>query len=77
MRLVSKYGEFCELHDRGKVRPDVTSPLGWRSVESLKERGWKIRRLRAASDLLRQCRRSAEDFELAFRVGIDFWVDSN
>lgn len=76
MRMVHKFEEFCELHDQGKVRPDVKSHLGQKSVESLRGRGWKIGRWRTESDLLSLCRQSPENFTLAYRhAGIDFWVE--
>ena len=75
MRMVSKYEEFCKLHDQGMVKPDTFTPLGRQSVESLRRRGWKIGKWWTARDLLAICRQHPDNFELAFRdAGIDFWV---
>lgn len=81
MKMIHNYEEFCNLYDQGKVNPDVTSNLGYNSVEYLRKQGWKMdtgglfRRPRPAKDLLMICRQSADNFELAYRkAGIDFWT---
>ncbi len=76
MRMIHRFDEFCQLHDQGKVNPDVTSNLGSKSIENLRKRGWKIGQWRTATDLLALCRQSSENFELAYnKAGIDFWTD--
>jgi hypothetical protein len=73
--MVHKFEEFCELHDRGKVQPDVNSRLGRKTVELLRSRrGWKIGIWQTERDLLVLCRQSADNFTIAYGDGIDFWV---
>lgn len=82
MRLVTNYEEFCTLYDQGKVKPDVSSLLGLKSVAYLRKQGWNLRegglfrRSKVAEDLLAICRQSPENFQLAFTPGgIDFWTN--
>ena len=80
MRMINNYEEFCKLSSEGKVFPDVSSDLGFQSVEYLRKQGWKIRggifsKSKTRSDLLTLCQQSPENFELAYKhAGIDFWV---
>lgn len=75
MRMIHDYGEFMQLYRQGRIAPDVSSNLGWKSVEYLRRQGWKIGQRRAAVDLLAICSLSEENFLNAYRhAGIDFWV---
>nr|WP_299384462.1 hypothetical protein [Allomuricauda sp.] len=85
MKMVHTYEEFCKYHDVGMVKPDVSTPLGYQSVQALRKMGWRIEgknflgfrsSARVAKELLDICRKSQENFETAYRhAGIDFWVD--
>ncbi len=78
MRMVHKYEEFCQLDAQGKVKPDVLTHLGSKSVDFLREQGWEISRRKTAKDLLALCRLSPENFALAYlQAGIDFWVQDD
>lgn len=87
MRMIHNYEEFCQLYDQGKVEPDVSSKLGWRSVKYLIKQGWQIESRnffgivkfsKVSDNLLAKCRQSEENFELAYKnAGIDFWVYDN
>jgi hypothetical protein len=83
MRMINNYEEFCRLSSEEKVFPDVSSDLGYQSLEYLRKQGWKIRggiskESKTRSDLLALCKQSAENFELAYKnAGIDFWVKDN
>lgn len=74
MRMIHTYEEFCLEHDKNNIRPDVWGPEAFSSIERLRNHGWKIRFLRAKRDLLALCRYSPENFTLAHREGIDFWI---
>ncbi len=81
MKMVHTYEEFCTLHDKGKIFPDVYSHLGAKSVKFLRDQGWSLdkggwfRKIRTAEDLLDICRRSPENFQMAYgNAGIDFWI---
>lgn len=78
MRMIHTYEEFCKLYDQGKVNPDVNSVLGYKSIEYLRNNGWKIRIWKKKKDLLALCRQSNENFEMAYRhAGIDFWTSES
>ena len=75
MRMVHDYEEFCKLNAEGKVEPDIRSNLGAKSVDALRNRGWKIGHWRTKNDLLKICSQSPENFNVAYtQAGIDFWV---
>ncbi|MEM9649916.1 MAG: hypothetical protein AAF969_15665 [Bacteroidota bacterium] len=80
MRMIDNYEEFCKLSFEGKVFPDISSDLGFQSVQYLRKQGWKIRggifsKSKTRNDLLALCRQSPENFEQAYKnAGIDFWT---
>ena len=80
MKTAHTYEEFCRWYDQGKIKPAINSQLGHHSVAYLRNLGWRIRgglfrRSITARDLLKICRQSAENFDLANKsAGIDFWL---
>ncbi|MAN47396.1 MAG: hypothetical protein CMF04_14495 [Hyphomonas sp.] len=75
LRMIHTYADFCKYHDQGNIRPDLTSHLGRKSLNRLKEMGWHIGYWRPQTDFLRICRSSDENFQTAYQTaGIDFWV---
>lgn len=77
--MIHNYEDFCKYYDEGKVFADIESNLGLKSVIYLRQNGWEISdavfsKSKTQKDLLNICRKSAENFELAYRhAGIDFW----
>ncbi len=84
MGMIHNYEKFCLLYNQEKVKPDVGSPDGYNSVQHLIKQGWQIdsrnffgspQDSKIAKNLLAMCRKSAENFELAYKhAGIDFWI---
>ncbi len=74
MRMIQTYEDFIKIDSLGLVKADVHSRLGEQGINQLREKGWKIRHLKAKKDLLAICRLSSDNFKTAWSV-IDFWAD--
>lgn len=82
--MIHNYDDFCKYYDQGLVKPDINSPLGWKSAEALMKLGWNIdsknilgfpQNSKISNKLLSICRQSKENFDIAYRhAGIDFWI---
>ncbi|MFK7749286.1 MAG: hypothetical protein AB8B65_12895 [Kordia sp.] len=84
MEMVHTYEKFCKYDNENKIKPDINSDLGWRSVLYLINLGWNIdsrnifgtpNYTKISRKLLDVCRKSENNFEIAHKnAGIDFWI---
>ncbi len=75
MNMIHNFEDFSRLNKQNKIKPDVKSGLGSKSVECLRKLGWKIGKNTESKDLLNICSQSEENFKMAHQhCGIDFWV---
>ena len=82
MKMIHNYEDFCKYYDQGRVKPDLSSPLGWKSAQALMKMGWDIdsknlfgitRISKISQKLLAICRESEDNFQTAYQhAGIDF-----
>lgn len=73
-RLVTSYEDLLRCMKAGRVTPDVWSPLGAKSVETMKKAGAPIGFWSRKKDVLAYSSSGPEQFDVAWKAGIDFWT---
>jgi hypothetical protein len=82
MNMISTYEDYVKYYDSNRFWADFAGVNGFSSLaRELRDNfGWRIGTTLlgwdSKSDFFKECRRSRENFEKAYRMGVDFWAKS-